>query len=370
MIIKMILTNAFDPDPRVYKEAVTLTNHGHDVEILAWDRESKYKRNHIEMKDGVTIKRFFSNGKYGSGIKQLLGYINFLIEVINYLKDNKYDCIHCHDFDTLFIGYLFKLKNKNLKLVYDEHDLFYLYFKNRKGIPNFILSQFIRWSELYFLKRVDHHIVVTNNMKELYRDKINSIVITNAPLKNSFSHIEKIKRNKIVIGFIGSVRYLNELKVLIDVASHFENITVFIAGKGIKLNELEVYITQKGYQNVEIFGEYKFNQLEDLYSRIDITYLIYPLQATKISLPNKFFESIITETPIIAEAKAEYGQIVSSNGLGWIIDSNNLERSLKQVFTDITFNDNNFEKFKNNMKSVKENYYWESNINKLCDIYK
>ena len=63
--IIMILTNGFGSDPRVYKEAKTLVQAGHDVEILCWDRENKYINKEDEIIDGIKIKRFFARSKYG-----------------------------------------------------------------------------------------------------------------------------------------------------------------------------------------------------------------------------------------------------------------------------------------------------------------
>jgi hypothetical protein len=40
--IVMLLSNAFLPDPRVLKEARSLTNAGYDVTVIAWDREGTY----------------------------------------------------------------------------------------------------------------------------------------------------------------------------------------------------------------------------------------------------------------------------------------------------------------------------------------
>ena len=40
--VKMILTNGFGPDVRVYKEAKYLVSKGFDVEILCWDRENEF----------------------------------------------------------------------------------------------------------------------------------------------------------------------------------------------------------------------------------------------------------------------------------------------------------------------------------------
>lgn len=369
MIIKMILTNAFDPDPRVYKEAITLVNHGHDVEVLAWDRESKFFESPIEVIEGIKIKRFFSKGKYGSGVKQVFGYLRFIKEVSKYLRQTKFDFIHCHDFDTLILGYLLKKKNNNFRLVYDEHDLFYLYFENRGKIYN-LFGCLIKNIESVFLNVVDYHVVVTPNMQKLYKNKTNSFVITNAPLKDSFQNVKKIERKKIVIGFIGIVRYFEELKVLLDVSNSFKNIEVFIAGKGTKLDAINSYTIQTGYKNVQIYGKYKVNQLEKLYSNIDITYLIYPSKDSKISLPNKFFESIITETPIIADERSEYGQIIKEYSIGWTIDSEDLGSSLKKVIQEVSNNPEIIIKIKENMKKIKKHYYWESNIRTLCEIYK
>ena len=39
--ILMLLSNAFDPDPRVHQEAVSLAQNGYDVQLLCWDREGK-----------------------------------------------------------------------------------------------------------------------------------------------------------------------------------------------------------------------------------------------------------------------------------------------------------------------------------------
>jgi len=330
---------------------------------------SKYKHKSSEIIDGIKIKRFFSEGKYGSGIKQLLGYIRYIKEVIEYLKINNFDYLHCHDFDTLVIGYIMKFKNRTMKLVYDEHDLLYLYFDNRKGAQNSLISKLIKNAELLLLKKVDYHIVVSPKMKKLYKNRTNIIVINNAPLRNSFNNIEKQKRQNIVIGFIGAVRYFEELKILLDVANSFSNIGIFIAGKGVKFRMIEEYISQKEFKNVEVFGEYKLEQLEELYSCIDITYLVYPSKDSEISLPNKFFESIVTETPIIADRNSEFGKLVESDSLGWIVDFKNLEQSLNKLFTELSCKKDSLSSYKENIKKNKEIYYWEKNTNKLISIF-
>lgn len=43
--ILFIRSNPVFPDPRVQKEAKTLSDEGYEVEILAWDRTGKLKKN-------------------------------------------------------------------------------------------------------------------------------------------------------------------------------------------------------------------------------------------------------------------------------------------------------------------------------------
>ncbi|MBT2686425.1 glycosyltransferase [Bacillus sp. ISL-37] len=371
MKIIMILTNAFNPDPRVYKEAKVLVDNGYDVEILAWDREIKFKNKQIEIIDGIKIRRIFVDGKYGSGIKQLWGYWKFIKEVVKYLKRNNSDFIHCHDFDALLVGYIAKIKNRESKLIYDEHDLFYLYFENRKGLVNRLLSILIKRIELTLMKKVDSHIVVTPNMKRLYENKVHhdSVIITNAPLKNTFRNIEKPKRERIVIGFIGVVRYFEELKLLLDVSSNFPKIEVFIGGSGPKLKEIEEYIISKKYKHVVIYGEFKLNELERIYSHIDVTYLVYPSKDAKVSLPNKFFESIVTETPMIATRGSEFGEIIKADSLGWTINYENMSKDMSVIFQDLNDNPNTLANYRDLLRRKKANYYWENNIINILGIF-
>lgn len=368
MRIKMLLTNGFDPDIRVYKEAKTLVENGHDVEILCWDREQKNIGKQKEILNGMKINRFFIKGKYGSGYHQLLGYVRFIKSVLKYLKENDCDAVHCHDFDTLYIGYRAKKKNKKIRLIFDEHDLFYLYFKNRSGIINNIMSSLIRRVQTKLLKYVDKHIVVTPNMSKLYGEA-NVIIINNAPYSDAFKDIKKTERNDLVIGYIGSVRYLKELKALSDIANKFDNVSVFIAGRGTVLNELIEYCSSKCYTNVTFKGQFHFEQLEELYKQVDYIYSVYPMTDGVISLPNKFFECILTETPIIAERSSEFGKIIEDKNIGYAVDSNDLDKELDRVITSI-IDGNVASTIKRNMHKCKHEYSWESNINKLLDIYK
>ena len=238
-----------------------------------------------------------------------------LLLVRNYLKDKEYDALHCHDFDGLFVGSKICNASKGIKLIYDEHDLFYQYFMNRPGPVNRFIYNYIIKKEKEILEKVHTHIVVTSNMASLYSNSNNIVVINNAPYKNMFKDNKKHDRDKPVIGFIGGVRHYKELKLLIDVSAEFEKeIDIIIAGRGVGLERVEKYCGLRNNKNVSITGGFEMAELEKLYKNIDVAYLIYPRTAI-VSMPNKFFESIVTETPIIADVNTEFGQIVKKKGL-------------------------------------------------------
>jgi len=368
--IIMILTNGFDPDPRVYKEAKTLVQAGHDVEILCWDRENKYLDKENDIIDGIKIKRFFTKSKYGSGHKQFLAYLKFMKEVKKYMRGKRCDALHCHDFDGLLIGSNLAKKDKSIKLVYDQHDLLYNYFMRRKGLFNKIIYKYIKYKEKILLKKVDTHIVVSPNMAKLYDGHRNILIINNAPYKTSFTDIKKEDRNKIVIGFIGGVRHYSQLKLLIDCSLDFkEHIDILLIGRGLALDKLKKYCLEHNVPHVSFAGGFKMSELEKLYKQIDITYAVYPKTAI-VSMPNKFFESIITETPIIADVNTEFGKIVEDKKFGFVINSNQeVSTQLKDILRKIINDKNILNVIKSNMSKEKNKYCWENNIESLLSIY-
>ena len=76
--ITMLLTNGFDPDPRVYKEAVYLVRRGFTVTILCWDRDEGSQYPAHEVIDGIEIVRFRIVSEMGSGKKHLPAFFAYI----------------------------------------------------------------------------------------------------------------------------------------------------------------------------------------------------------------------------------------------------------------------------------------------------
>src|SRR5262249_28669247 len=100
----MLLTNTYDPDPRVRQEALTLVAMGCHVKILAWDRDRKSPAHQVM--EGVEIERVFLASTHGRGTTQLFFYALLYLRMFWRGWKSKFDVVHCHDLDTLPLGFL------------------------------------------------------------------------------------------------------------------------------------------------------------------------------------------------------------------------------------------------------------------------
>jgi glycosyltransferase involved in cell wall biosynthesis len=120
MRVVALLSNGFQPDPRVAREAVGLVRAGHQVTIVCWDRKSQFAAR--EMVDGYQVERVQNAAtRYGRGPRQLFYTPRFRRAAAKRVLALQPDVIHCHDLDTLPAGWWLKGRT-GAKLAYDAHE--------------------------------------------------------------------------------------------------------------------------------------------------------------------------------------------------------------------------------------------------------
>ncbi len=361
--VKMILTNRFDPDVRVYKEAKYLVDRGFDVEILCWDRENEYSDREVEVINGIRIKRFFPYSEYGTGFKQIGPYIRFIKECKRYLKEKEYQYLHCHDLDGVIAGY-FARKNK-AKLIFDMHEFYEVNGNKQKT------RHTVKWVVRFFQSK-SHYIIYVNLAQTnsvLSRDKEKLTYLPNYPKVDDYSGCTKTKSDKLRISYIGAVRQYNELKNLMDACSDIDGVDVLIHGAGVAHKNLN---NIKGnYNNVYVTGKYDFTQSAKLYGETDILYALYPMSAiqNQIAYPVKFFEAIITKTPIIVNKGTVLEDFINENNIGFAVDGSNIEE-IRELVNYINENRNILDEKTRNLEKIQYDYSWEEVVKNLDSIYK
>lgn len=370
MNILMLLTNGFDPDIRVHKEAYSLVKMGYEVDIWCWDRERKHRNEPESNLNGYRIRRFFISSKYGNGLRQLIPMIRFYIEIIKNAVNKKINIVHCHDFDTLILGCILKMI-LGMRLVFDEHDSFDTYFINR-GSGGYIIAKIIRVIQDILLRCVDTHIIVTPGQipkNKKLSQKYGPFIIMNTPEASVFTNIEKIKKEKTTIAYIGNLsNYCQEIDLLCKCGSYyFNNIEIHIYGSGSCLQYL--INKYKSFSNIIFHGYFDYSSINKIYRNTDIAYIVYPTFISSTALPNKFFESVLSCTPMIVNKNSYFGKIALENGWAFSISENSLEIDLKNIIELVITSPEMLTDMMNSMKEKRNNYDWKNNEILLSKIY-
>src|SRR5215831_15904177 len=163
--VLMLLTNAYEPDPRVRQEALALIGMGCHVRLLAWDRDLKAPR--AECMEGVEIERVLLASRHGRGSTQLFFYAWLYLKMLWKGWRTRFDVVHCHDLDTLPLGFVIgKLKRK--PIVYDAHESF---TDMLQGSVHPAVRRGLVWLENVLIRRVDLLITVGEKLRRHFVER-------------------------------------------------------------------------------------------------------------------------------------------------------------------------------------------------------
>lgn len=362
--ITMLLTNDFNPDPRVYKEALYLTKQGAHVTILCWDRESESDCAEYEIQDGIEVVRYKFPSIAGSGMKQLGSALKYIIACKKYLNNNHCDFLHCNDLDGAIIGWL--TRKGITPMVFDMHEVYDGYYIGKPSIMRKITKFFIRKSvaALY-----ENDVYLSDSYKEVH-DKLYKL--KNYPDSGLIETKPKSKSNIFRIGYHGAVRgQIKEFKALFDAVKDMsEEIRVDINGNGPDLKELKEL--EKSCCNVFIHGAFDGTKmLSNLYEGTDLLFCGYapdnPNQQ-ETAEPVKYFEAILTGTPMLATEALSIGKKVTENGFGLACDTRN-PNAIRDAILKIKEDKALWQKFHENELVVAHKYDWQEEVKVLDKVY-
>lgn len=280
----MTVSNPFKPDPRVYKEAKSLAKAGHEVIVIAWDREGRYPKE--EEVEGFRVIRVGPSASYGSLMAVKLPL--FYLKALKLILKLKPDVVHTHDFDTAILGYVFK-KIFGMKWVYDVHDLY------DDLVGNNLAKRIIKKVDLLFLKTTD--IIITTNIERSKvllgrgaRTRIINILNTPDDIPAKI-HKKKGRFRVFYGGVLSKDRFILEF---IEI-SRVLGIPLRIAGMGV----LEDAV--KAEKHVTFLGYLPHEKIMEETSKAHLTFSIYNpnIFNNLISIPNKLFEAMAVGTPIL-----------------------------------------------------------------------
>jgi len=228
MKILMILSNPFMVDPRVYKEAESLVDAGHEVTVIVWDRKHEYKPE--ENVDDVRVVRV-----YNSKVMKLLP--NDLLRnpswwwhayekgVELYKNGFDFDVVHCHDLDTLVVGVLLKQK-LGVKLVYDAHEVFG--YMIAWDVPK-IVTKIVFNMEKMLISKVDNIVTVTESVVDYFKSITNKPITLVMNCNDLFLGEYQVPDSKIFsLVYIGVIHKRRFFPQLVDAIGRLDNVKLIL----------------------------------------------------------------------------------------------------------------------------------------------
>lgn len=317
--------------------------------------------------------------------------INRVISVFHWAKkarDLKPDIISGHDLLGLLVAYLstfFLKRNRRPKLVYDSHEFELGRNSNRSKLSLF----FVKKIEGFLINRCVFAIMVNDSIADkvqnIYKLKQRPLVVRSTP--NTWDVIdtitkemhdyycEKVKapKDSFVVMYHGGLIPGRGIETLLKLLSLNKNLVGIILGDGSSeyIESLHNMASCLGV-NTRVFF-LPAVPIKDLWRYVgaaDAGLILIPALCENhlLCLPNKFFENIQAETPVLCPDYPAMREIISEydNGITYNIDDiNDLNNKVEALRNDKVL----YAKKKNGAIAAKRDLCWEKEGIRLKEAY-
>ncbi len=369
-IVSIVLNN-FKNDSRVLKENISLQNAGYAVKVVALHEEPLKEFDEVQ---NIPVHRVKLKSREWSKNKamQLLKYFEFIYRVV---KQYKYsDILHCNDLNTLPIGVIIKkFFNKNVKIVYDAHE----YEINDRPNESKYSIKIKYFLEKRLIKYADKVMTVSdaiaNEYVKLYGIPKPALVLntppyTNIEKKDIFRETLNISADKTIFLYQGGLSKGRGIEILLDTFKNIDNEKVVVVFMGYGTLEENVIAVAKEYKNIYFHKAVSSDVLLSYTCSADFGILFYENNCLNHYLcsPNKMFEYLMAEIPVIVSNLYEMKRLVENNSIG-VVAKDNTSDGLKEAIQKSVKLDK--EELNKNILKVKEIYNWEEQEKVLLKVY-
>lgn len=281
-----------------------------DYDVIYWNR------------DGQTEQSSFNVYIYDKPMEvncstraKILNYMKFTSFVKKVVKKEKYDfLIILTTVPAVFLS-LF-LRNYAGRYVVDIRDYSYEHIRLFKGLMDFALKNSL------------FNVISSPGFMELVKNEVKSKtylchnISFDLTKPNTNNRKLSIDKTKLVIGFVGAVRYYDECVKLIDEIKNDSRYDFKFYGSGVVRDKLELYCKKNFINNVYFFGKFTPSQKPDIYSGIDIIYNLYgnKTKGVELALSNRFYDAAWYDKPLLVNEKTLMSRY--STGISYVVEDN------------------------------------------------
>ncbi|MDR2836893.1 MAG: glycosyltransferase [Bacteroidales bacterium] len=356
-IIVSVSNDLFN-DQRVHRICNSLQSNNYEVLLIG--RNLKNSQN-IEPRNYQT-KRFsllFNKG--------ILFYLSLNIRFFFFLLFTKTDVLLSNDLDTLLCNTLVAgIKRK--KLYYDSHEL----FTEVPELENRLVKKKIwLFIEKICIRKTKISYTVCQPIADFYNQKyvLNMNIIRNLPKKKAELISFENRENFLI--YQGVLNKERGIELLIEAMKYIPDYKLIIAGKGDLEKEFkDLSLSLNLIEKIIFTGNISIEKLHEYTSKAKLGFSIEQGKSLnyKYALPNKIFDYIQADVPVICANFPEMKKIVNTYNVGEIFYGNSA-KELAELINNLLDNENKLKEYSENCKKTKAVLNWENEELKLLELY-
>ena len=326
MKIIVSVINDLVTDQRVHKVCTTLSQKGYEIELVG--RQFK-KSESLHRQYGTHRMRLLFN-------KTFFFFAEYNIRLFFHLLFSKADAYLSNDTDTLVANYLVS-RIRRKPLIFDAHEMF-------PEMPEVIHRKLVRtiWTKVedWIFPQLKYSYTVCQSIADVYNTKynMNMRVIRNIPFARQTTPVGSLSpidpKGKKVLLYQGAVNIGRGIEWVIDAMPYLNDFVFYVIGDGDVLEELKAEVKARQLEDRVLFtGRIPFEQLPAYTACADIGVNLLENRGLNYyySLPNRIFDFIRKEIPVLACDFPEIKRIVSHYDIGILIDHYEPEYLAKSI---------------------------------------
>ena len=361
-------------ESRILKETDTLTNKSIFKKIyIAGLHEGDLKK--VEFIDeNREINRIFlkSRNLPKNLFFQLIKYMEYLTVILYKYRKKNIEVVNVHTLGLLPIGVLCKIFFR-AKLIYDAHE-YETQTQGLKGSRKKLASILERVLIPYCDKTIVVSESIADEYKKLYPKLERPYVVLNTPVykeikkRDIFRETLEISQDKTIFLYQGGLSSGRGIEVLLEAfkTSNDKKSVIVFMGYG----SLEKMILEhvESCENIYFHKAVTPDVLLDYTSSADfgISTIEDSCLSYRYCLPNKMFEYIMANVPVIVSNLPEMKKIVEEHHIG-VLAKENTSQGLKEAIENAI--KLNKDEIKRNLQKVKEVYNWQEQEKVLIEVY-
>lgn len=366
--MKTLILLSHTPNPRAMKR-IKLLNENNIELFIIYARRKKNLNFMFTLPKGVESKEIFYNDT--SFLLRLFSLLKLMIFSIYSIKAFKPNIIHLTNLDMLICASIYKkFFNKKVKIIYEVADIPEMIITKNENT----VTKGIKKIEGKLCKDIYKLILTSPKYYDAYYcnfiEKEKVFFMPNVPSQKVFQSYKKKKSGIFTIGFIGFIRYFDAMQTLINAVKQIPDIKLLFIGDGMDAQSLQVYAESINANNVEFKGKYDYEtEIAFLYGQIDLVYSAYDNRSnnSKIALPNRLYEAIVCELPIIVSEGTYLWDLVKAMEIGEAVDPFNVDNIINTI--TMMRQDNYYIEYVSHCHEIKTQYYLEERNKELIKLY-